>query len=477
MIELQGVSGKTVGVYGLARSGLSAARALKLSGAKVFAWDDNESSRLAAVKEGVPSETAERWPWRDLQSLILSPGIPLTHPKPHAIVRQAKSARVEIIGDMELFARAIRPEASATSRAPIIAITGTNGKSTTTALIGHILQNAGFDVQVGGNIGKPVLDLAEPQAKTVYVLEVSSYQIDLSPGLVPDVAVLTNLSPDHLDRHGSMEHYAAVKESLLKRTAADGHVVVGVDDDYSASIYTKLGADRVADAVPVSIRKVLGRGVFVLDGKLYDAWDQASVQIGDLKTAAHLPGSHNWQNAALAYAAVRRLVRDPRAILNSILRFPGLPHRIEDVGRIGKVRFINDSKATNADAAARALACYSDIFWIAGGKAKDGGIDDLAPYFPRIRKAYLIGEAAEAFAKTLAGKAATVQSGTLDRALRAAYDDARACPAAEPVVLLSPACASFDQFRDFEQRGDVFREQVRALIASQPKPARAGAAS
>jgi len=477
MIQLQGFAGKSVGVYGLARSGLSAARALKFAGAKVFAWDDNEASRLAGLKEGIQGEAAERWPWNDVSSLVLSPGIPLTHPKPHAIVRQAKSARVEVIGDVELFARAIRPERSSIGRAPLIAVTGTNGKSTTTALIGHILQSAGFDAQVGGNIGRPVLDLSEPQAKTVYVLEVSSYQIDLSPSLVPDVAVHTNLSPDHLDRHGSMENYAAVKTALLKRTASDGHVVVGVDDDYSAAIYTSLSADRAAAAVAVSIRKVLGRGVFVLDGKLYDAWDQPSVPIGDLKTAAHLPGSHNWQNAALAYAAVRRLVRDSRAIFASILRFPGLPHRIEDVGRIGKVRFINDSKATNADAAARALVCYSDIFWIAGGKAKEGGISDLAPFFPRIRKAYLIGEAADSFAKTLTGKVAAVQSATLERALKAAYEDARVSPAQEPVVLLSPACASFDQFRDFEQRGDVFREQVRALIASQPKAARAGAAS
>jgi UDP-N-acetylmuramoylalanine--D-glutamate ligase len=289
--------------------------------------------------------------------------------------------------------------------------------------------------------------------------------------------VLTNVSPDHLDRHGSMANYASITESLLLRAASDGHVAVGVDDEHSAAIYTKLVSNRMADAVAISIRKVLGRGVFVIDGKLYDAWDQPSVQIGDLKGAANLPGSHNWQNAALAYAAVRRLIRDPRAIFSSILRFPGLAHRIEDVGRIGTVRFINDSKATNADAAARALACFKDIFWIAGGRAKEGGIAELAPYFPRLRSAYLIGEAAESFSKTLAGKVPVVNAGTLDRALNAAYDDARASKMEEPVILLSPACASFDQFRDFEHRGDVFKEQVRALMSSQPKPARAGARS
>jgi UDP-N-acetylmuramoylalanine--D-glutamate ligase len=477
MIAVEELSGKAVGVFGLARSGLSAARALEKGGARLFAWDDNETARQAAAKEKIALEPRDRWPWQQIKTLVLSPGIPLTHPEPHPIVRQAKNAGAEVVGDVELFARAIRFGRETNGAARIIAVTGTNGKSTTTALIGHILQAAGFDAQVGGNIGKPVLDLGTPTAKTVYVLEVSSYQIELSPGLAPDVAVLTNLSPDHLDRHGSMANYAAVKESLLKRAAPDGHVAVGVDDDHSATIYTKLIASRQADAVAVSIGKVLGRGVFVIDGKLYDAWDQPSAPIGDLKTAAHLPGSHNWQNAALAYAAVRRLIRDPRAILSSIVRFPGLAHRIEDVGRIGKVRFVNDSKATNADAAARALACFSDVFWIAGGRAKEGGIADLAPYFPRMRKAYLIGEAAESFGKTLAGKIATVQSGTLERALKAAFDDARASKVEEPVVLLSPACASFDQFRDFEHRGDVFRDLVRSLIAAQPKPARAGAAS
>jgi UDP-N-acetylmuramoylalanine--D-glutamate ligase len=298
-------------------------------------------------------------------------------------------------------------------------------------------------------------------------LEVSSYQIDLAPGLVPDVALLTNLSPDHLDRHGSMANYAMVKEKLVLQTAADGYVAVGVDDPDSAVIYTKLAAQRGPRAVAVSVGKVLGRGIFVIDGKLYDSWDQPAAEIGDLKAAAHLPGAHNWQNAALAYAALRRLLRDPRAIMQAITRFPGLAHRIEDVGRIGRTRFINDSKATNADAAARALACYSDIFWIAGGKPKEGGIAELEPYFPRLRKAYLIGEAAEAFGRTLAGKVKVVQAGTLERALHAAYEDAQMSDAPEPVVLLSPACASFDQFRDFEHRGDVFREMVKTMTESQ----------
>jgi UDP-N-acetylmuramoylalanine--D-glutamate ligase len=230
--------------------------------------------------------------------------------------------------------------------------------------------------------------------------------------------------------------------------------------------------------VAVSIGKVLGRGIFAIHGRLFDAWDQPAAAVGDLALATRLPGAHNWQNAALAYAAVKRIVRDARAIMTAITRFPGLAHRIEEVGRIGKVRFINDSKATNADAAARALACYSDIFWIAGGKPKEGGISDLAPYFPKLRRAYLIGEAAEGFGRTLQGKVDAVQSGTLESALKTAFEDARFGDAAEPVVLLSPACASFDQFRDFEQRGDMFRDMVNSMVMdSQNSPTREAAAS
>jgi UDP-N-acetylmuramoylalanine--D-glutamate ligase len=475
MIAVDCFQGKTVGVFGLARSGLSAARALKAGGAKIVAWDDKETVRLAAVKEGIAPEPWERWPWDEISAVVLSPGIAFTHPEPHPVVRRAQSAGIETIGDLDLFGRTMRPVRNEQGRAPVIAVTGTNGKSTTTALIGHILQSCGFIAEVGGNIGRPALDLQPPQSRTVYVLEVSSYQADLSPGLVPDVAILTNLSPDHIERHGCMEHYAAVKEALLARTAPGGHVAVGVDDGYSAAIFTKLSASRGPNAVAVSVGKVLGRGIFAIDGKLYDAWDQPAVQMGDLKQASHLPGSHNWQNAALAYAGLRRIVRDPRAVSAAIMRFPGLAHRIEDVGRMGKVRFVNDSKATNADAAARALACYSDIFWIAGGKPKEGGIASLGGFFPRLRKAYLIGEAANEFAQTLKGHVEISIAGTLERALKLAAEDARASAASEPVVLLSPACASLDQFRDFEERGDIFREQARALIGAETSPARKGA--
>ncbi len=458
MIAVNAFQGRTVAVFGLARSGLSAVRALKAGGAEIFAWDAKDALREEARAAGATVAPEQDWPWDKIAALILSPGVPLTHPKPHAVVERARAANIEVIGDIELFART-------QTTAPVIAITGTNGKSTTTALIGHILAQAGFDAQVGGNIGQPALDLAPAGAKTVYVLEISSYQIDLAPGLAPDVSILSNITPDHIDRHGSLEHYAAVKTRLLKQTKKAGLNVVGVDDPHCAAIYTKLTSNGGAPCVAVSVGKVLGRGIFVLDGVLYDAQHDHAAKIMDLKMAQHLPGAHNWQNAALAYGAVKAIVKDARAIAEATFNFPGLAHRIEDVGRIGKVRFVNDSKATNADATERALVCFSNIYWIIGGRPKAGGISSLEPHFSRIRKAYLIGEAAEEFAATLAGKVDAEFCGTLEAAVSAAAADAAQSDVAAPVVLLSPACASFDQFKDFEQRGDAFRRLVAQLTA------------
>jgi UDP-N-acetylmuramoylalanine--D-glutamate ligase len=466
MIPVRSMAGKTCAVFGLARSGQAAVKALVAGGARVCAWDDRPAARDAASAARATVMEWTEWPWNELSALVLSPGVPLTHPKPHEVVLKAREAGVETIGDIELFAREIRPVRGAAGQAPVICITGTNGKSTTTALIGHILDAGGHAAEVGGNIGKPVLELNPPGPKTVYVLEISSYQIDLSPGLTPDVAVLSNITPDHIDRHGSLENYAAVKARLLKQTAADGLCVIGVDDPHTSAIFTALASAR---AVPVAVGKILGQGIFVLDGAMYDAQNTHTAKVMDLKAAAHLPGAHNWQNAALAFAATRPFVRNARAAAKAICDFPGLPHRIEEVGRIGKVRLINDSKATNADAAAKALACFDDIYWIAGGRAKDGGISSLASFFPRIRKAYLIGEAADAFAETLKGKLPVELCGTLDAAAAAAAADAVKTVASAPVVLLSPACASFDQFCDFEARGDAFR----ALAAKLSHPAEA----
>ena len=464
MIETTAFAKTDVAVFGLARSGLSSVKALVHGGARVFAWDDNEPNRDAARAEGAIIKPFAEWPWAKLKAMALSPGISLTHPEPHAVVLAAREANVEIIGDVEIFAREIRSDRNAGARAPIVGITGTNGKSTTTALIGHVLTQCGYTAEIGGNIGKPVLELSPPTAKTIYVLEISSYQIDLSPSLAPDVSVLTNITPDHIDRHGTLENYASVKARLLTQTAKTGHVCIGVDDPLTSSIYTQLSSSGAAEAVPVSVGKVLGRGIFVLDGALYDAQGQRAAKVMDLSMATHLPGAHNWQNAALAYAAVKPFVKDIRAIVEAIASFPGLAHRMEDVGRIGKVRFINDSKATNADAAQRALVCFDDIYWIAGGRAKEGGIESLRPQFERIHKAYLIGEAAADFANALSA-VPHENARTLDRAVELAYADARNSAGISPVVLLSPACASFDQFKDYEQRGDVFRDLVARLSA------------
>ena len=472
MIVSRAFAGKTVAVFGLARTGLGAVKSLVAGGTKVLAWDDNSAARDLGGQAGAELMPWREWPWEKIAALVLSPGVPLTHPKPHGVVEHAGRARVPVIGDVELFAREIRPDGDAPGLAPVIAITGTNGKSTTTALIGHILTSAGFDAQVGGNIGKSVLELALPSAKTIYVLEMSSFQIDLTPGLKPDEGLLSNLTPDHLDRHGTMENYAAVKERLLRQVPKSGQVVVGVDDDLSSAIFSALAGSGVT-AWPVSVGKVLGRGIFAIDGALYDAQNGRAAKVLDFADVPRLPGAHNWQNMALAFAAAKPFVKDVRAIASAISSFPGLAHRMEEVGVIGpgshKVRFINDSKATNADATARALACYADIFWIAGGKPKEGGIESLSGFFPRIRKAYLIGEAAPMFARSLDGKVAYEASGTLEKAVTAAAAEAQASGAGEPVVLLSPACASYDQFKDFEQRGDVFR----SLVAKLPQASRA----
>jgi UDP-N-acetylmuramoylalanine--D-glutamate ligase len=466
VIPVPQFNGKTVAVFGLARSGVSAARALMAGGAKVVGWDDKADARDAAAKVGVTIGDLNGIDWHGVAALILSPGVPLTHPKPHPFVVAAQAARTEVIGDVELFFRVVRPDDDSI-HPKIVCVTGTNGKSTTTALIGHLLSRLGYDAEVGGNIGKPVLELAPPTPRRAYVLELSSYQIDLTPSVKPDVAVLLNVTPDHIDRHGTLENYANVKANIFRHQGRGDVAVIGVDDAHSSEICTRVSSRGALSVTPVSVGKVLGRGIFVLDGKLYDATGATSREVRDLRSLTRMPGAHNWQNAAIAYAAVRSLVKDPGEIANVMASFPGLPHRIEQVGKVGRVSFVNDSKATNADAAARALACYGDIYWIAGGKAKAGGIEELAPFFPRIKRAYLIGDAMDGFAATLEGKVSFVKAGTLEAAMRAAAKDAEA-DRGEGVVLLSPACASFDQFRDFEQRGDEFK-RIYKVIADEAR--------
>lgn len=459
MIPVSTFKDRTIAVFGLGGSGLATAQALVAGGAQVIADDDGAAGRAKAEAAGIPVASLKDADWSQFAALVLSPGVPLTHPEPHWSVVKAKEAGIEIIGDIELFCRERRAHAR---HAPFIAITGTNGKSTTTALIAHLLQKGGRDVQLGGNIGTAILSLAPPATRRVHVVECSSYQIDLAPTLDPSIGVHLNLTPDHLDRHGSLERYAAVKEQLIAGVEAGGTAVVGVDDDLSQAI-----AERARGAgthvVAVSVTRPLKDGIWRDGEDIVLSEDGRERFRLSLAGIASLRGVHNAQNAAAAFAAARAAGLAPEVIAVAMRTFPGLPHRMEQVGQRGPVLFVNDSKATNADAAERALLSFQDIFWIAGGKPKSGGIAPLAPLFPRLAKAYLIGAAAEDFARTLKDVPHEL-CGTLDKAVAAAARDAQASGAAQPVVLLSPACASFDQFPNFEARGDAFR----ALVADLP---------
>ena len=460
MIAVSGFKGKRVAVFGLGGSGLATARALAAGGAVPVCFDDGEAGREAARKAGLTVADLRQEDWSQFAALVLAPGVPLTHPQPHWSAELAREHGVEVIGDVELFLRERRRIAP---DAPLVAITGTNGKSTTTALISHVLKSAGRDAQMGGNIGVPILELAEPALSRIYVIECSSYQIDLAPSIDPSVGILLNITPDHLDRHGTLEHYASVKERLI---AGSRLAVVGVDDALSAAV-----ADR-AERSGTPVRRISARHP-VADGIHADGsvlWlDEGGAQgvFVDLAPILSLRGAHNAQNACAAIAACRALGLSAEEIRAGLASFPGLAHRMEMVGRAGRVLFVNDSKATNADAAERALASYSRIYWIAGGRAKAGGIESLRPWFGRIAKAYLIGEAADDFAATLAGHVETQMSGTLDAAVATAARDAARDGADEPVVLLSPACASFDQFPNFEARGRAFAEAVRGIVPQQ----------
>jgi UDP-N-acetylmuramoylalanine--D-glutamate ligase len=459
MIPVTTFAGKRVAVFGLGGSGLASCLALRAGGAEVIAGDDDGKKIAQAAQAGFTTANLREIDWSSVAALVLTPGVPLTHPQPHWSVGLARAAAVEVIGDIELFCRERDRHAP---DAPFIAITGTNGKSSTTALTEHILRIAGRDTQLGGNIGTAILSLEPPRSGRVHVIECSSYQIDLAPSLDPSIGMLLNLSPDHLDRHGTMENYAAVKERLVAHAALS---LIGVDDAYSDAIGRRLAERSDLDVIPVSAKRILPWGYFVRGTQIVSKGNnQAAVEVlGDLAGITTLRGSHNAQNAAFACGAAWHCQVDPEEIARALKTYPGLPHRLEEVGRRGRVLFINDSKATNADSAAQALACFNDIFWIAGGQPKSGGIASLAQFFPRIRKAYLIGEAAPAFAAELEGKVAHVMAGTLADALKLAARDAAAADVAQAPVLLSPACASFDQFRNFEVRGDAFRELVQSM--------------
>ena len=459
MIPITTFAGQQVALFGLGSSGLLAARALQDGGADVTAFDDDAQKIAEARTAGIKTQDLRNLDWTKIATLVLAPGVPLTHPQPHWTVDLARKANVEVIGDIELFCRE-RAKSGLDCR--LIAITGTNGKSTTTALTSHLLESAGVDAQMGGNIGVPVLALAPFKAGRAYVLEVSSYQIDLAPSLKATVGILLNVTEDHLDRHGTMERYTAIKERVAADVEKNGTAIIDIDD-----AYTGAAADRIQRAgktvVRVSVESSVRDGYFAQGTRIMRAAGGKAEAVADLAGIGSLRGAHNAQNAACAVAACIALGVELPAIQKGLASFPGLAHRMQQVGRKGNVLFVNDSKATNADSAAKALASFNDIYWIAGGSPKTGGIASLAEFFPRVRKAYLIGEAAKEFAQTLEGKVPYEISGVLSAAVEAAARDAGTAKVKEPVVLLSPACASFDQYRNFEVRGKTFTDVVLAI--------------
>ncbi|HEX6440736.1 MAG TPA: UDP-N-acetylmuramoyl-L-alanine--D-glutamate ligase [Stellaceae bacterium] len=463
MIVIDAYRGRPVAILGLAKSGLAAARSLIAGGAEVLAWDDNPKLRDSLAGE-IPLGDLTKAQWSKIAALVLSPGIPHSFPQPHPAVLRAREAGVEILGDLELLGRA-QPEAR------YIGITGTNGKSTTTALIGHILTEAGIRAEIGGNLGTPALSFSPLGRDGTYVIEGSSFQLELIPTLAFDIAVLLNITPDHLDRHGSMEGYIAAKKRIFADQKPQGIAIVGVDDPICREIYSELRDEHPACVVPISVKEAVPGGVYADSGWLIDAMGSEPVRVLDLTAAERLPGTHNWQNAAAAYAAARGAGISPAAATAAIRSFPGLAHRQELVATIESVHYINDSKATNADATEKALACYSDIYWILGGLPKAGGITPLTPYFDRVRHAFLIGRATEEFAATLEGSVPYTSCGDLQTAVAAASEMARRDALASAVVLLSPACASYDQFANFEQRGDTFRDLVAELRAAPARSA------
>jgi UDP-N-acetylmuramoylalanine--D-glutamate ligase len=464
MIPVQGLNGERVAVLGLGRSGLSAARALAAGGATPVCWDDNPSAREVAEAEGFEcAELTRTGAFEGVARLIVSPGIPHLYPTPNPVVVAALDAGVPVDNDIGLFFQSFATsEWDLFDIAPrIVAVTGSNGKSTTSALIHHILEHAGRNSQLAGNIGRGVLDIEPAPTGGVVVLELSSYQTDLARSLTPDVAVFTNLSPDHLDRHAGIGGYFAAKRRLFAEGGPD-RAVIGVDEQEGAFLAGQLSEAAVDDRViRVSVdRKLTGPGwqVYARKGFLSEYRNGKQAASIDLRDVAGLPGAHNHQNACCAYAACRSLGLAPRLIEAAFHSFGGLPHRSQTIGEKGGVRFVNDSKATNVDSATKALAAFKNVRWICGGLEKEGGLEGLAASSASVRKAYVIGREAAGFAMQLNVEAEVCT--TMEVAVAKAIAEAEA----GDVVLLAPAAASFDQYDSFEKRGDDFVQHVQAHL-------------
>ncbi len=448
MMGLERYAGRRVGILGMARSGVAAARALAAAGADVLAFDDRpEAVADTPFRAGRPADVP------GLALLMPSPGVPLTHPAPHPLVRAAREAGVPIRGDVDLFAGLLGPR-------PIVGITGTNGKSTTTALVRHLLAAAGVDAVMGGNIGRPVFELDLGPAERIFVLELSSFQLDLCHALRCRVAVWLNLTPDHLDRHGDLAGYVAAKERIFRGQETGDAIVIGVDDEPSRAVAARLSA-RGRRPVTVTLTSRPDADIVVRDGRLIEG----TAEVADLRPLQNLRGRHNWQNIAIAYGTVRALGVGSDVAVAALASFRGLPHRMEEVARAGSVLWVNDSKATNPNSAEKSLTSYANIFWIAGGKPKPGGFRSLRQAVGHVRAGYLIGTAAEEIAADLGDLAPMRDVGSLAAAVRAASAAARAHAGGEAAVLLAPACASYDQFANFEVRGEAFRALAREEAA------------
>lgn len=471
MIQLDFLKGKKIAVLGLGKTGITAARALVASDAIVHAWDDYEQGRQIAKDENIPLVDLNNVDFSDnYEMLVLSPGIAHTHPAPHPIPNAARKAGVEVIGDIELLYRAC-PDAS------YIGITGTNGKSTTTALTGHLLKQSGRSVEIGGNIGNPALTLAPLGADGIYVLELSSYQLELCPSLACDISCILNITPDHLERHGGMAGYIGAKKNILKQQKDGAYALIGIDDTITKAIEAEIVTQKRLKTIPISAVCTPMVGVSAANGKLsmrgkeFQESGLSEQPLLELQKFARLPGRHNWQNIAFAATIAALKGLSLQEIEKGLATFPGLPHRQQLIGFIDSIRFVNDSKATNAEAAAKALVCYDPIYWIAGGVPKEGGLNGLEDYMPRIKHSFLIGQAAEQFEQWLDGKTEISQCGTLENAVEMVMDQIKKDGVKEATVLLSPACASFDQFPSFEARGDAFTKMIEHRMAHKGKNA------
>jgi UDP-N-acetylmuramoylalanine--D-glutamate ligase len=464
MIAVQGFAGAKVAVLGLGRSGLATARALVAGGAEALLWDDSPEARAKAEGEGFTlTDLTRQSAFDGVACLITSPGIPHHFPAPHKVIARAMELGVPVDNDIGLFFRSYASQEwdNFEVTPKVVAVTGSNGKSTTTALIHHILAEAGRPTQMAGNIGRGVLDIDPAQDGEVVVLELSSYQTELARNLTPDVAVFTNLSPDHLDRHGGYGGYFAAKRRLFAEGGPD-RAIVGVDEAEGRFLANQLATgpqdDRVIRISSGQKLDDFGWSVFARKGFLAEWRKGRQVASIDLRGVSGLPGAHNHQNACAAFAACRALGLAPRQIEAALHSFAGLPHRSQLVGTRGGVRFINDSKATNVDSAAKALQAFPRIRWIAGGLGKEGGIAALQPHLPAVVKAYLIGHSARDFALEIGDTPHEICE-TMERAVARAAEEA----VEGDVVLLAPAAASFDQYPNFEKRGEDFTARVHAL--------------